>query len=328
MSTVMARPSRPPRDNRRADMEQIMDTNGLKWEFAPQLRWSDIVPRLDLQVRDHTNPGVIALYAVKLQNGAIFPPLLVAESKTEAGKYDLIHGNHRYGAQGKYNPQGFMDAYILTNLDDDDAAKFASSLFNVGHGLPYTKEERKQIALLMKQKNYTLEKIAQDLGIPPAQTRSLLAAADFEQRCETLDLDGDDILTTTKQHLNRVRLDNAFRELVSLTRDAKLNSTEVNEIVKVIDQAKSEQEMLKEIAHERSERALVIKDIAAGKDASKPPSLQANRLIGGLLKLAAQYPNMTDWLPAKSESRAEWRLKVQAFHEHMSDLLAAYEANG
>ena len=314
------------REQRDIATERVLTENGFEFIIESSVPLDAFVRNENYQVRQKTDAATVNKYAINIEDGAVFPLPVAAPSASIPGKLDLIQGHHTTAGHMKATPNGAIACYVVTNLKNDDQAKLIGTLLNGHNGLPYNRAEAATAALVLRRQGKTLEAIARDLGVSAAKTRGLVISAEFADRCDALGIDHDGVPPTTRQHLAKLKFDNVFRAGVALAKDARLMSSEASRLATDVNAATSEGAMLEVVTTARADRAQQIRDIADGRDFSRPPSLEANRVIGHLLKLCATFPDKNDWVPTKVEARAEWHGKIQSASNCIAELMEAYDA--
>lgn len=107
----------------------------------------------EIQIRDELKEETIEDYRIAMENGDIFPPLIVYHSR---GNYYLADGFHRYNASLllKKKPR-FLDCEIREGTKRD-AKFFAACEANTTHGLQFTRaDKRNAVTLLLRDKKWS-----------------------------------------------------------------------------------------------------------------------------------------------------------------------------
>lgn len=123
-----------------------------------KIKLMDLVIDPELQVREISS-FTIADYRESIRSGNIFPPVIVDN------KNRLVCGHHRYHAyKGMYEPDYKIDC-IITDLKTDAELIMLAASDNSKHGRPLTTFEKKTTLFRLKEKNVSIEKISDVLGV-------------------------------------------------------------------------------------------------------------------------------------------------------------------
>lgn len=306
--------------------EDAMTKKGYSFRFETSVPMEKIDKHPSSQARVKASPrDIVNIYATQMKEGAQFPPLVCWDDPKYPDAYALLDGNTRFAARQTFDPKGNVDTYVLFDLQSDDEAVVASAIPNLNNGVPYGRDERHRLALVMLKLNYSNETIAKETGLSVATVLRIQGVENFEARRKKLGLDPTRLDKTAKTSVVVVPDDAVFRDLVELADAAKMSVADVKTLVKSTLSAGSEVERLQIVTNDRKDRAKQIADALAGKNATQPPMHESLMALGRLVKLCQNYPVKADWVPASEEKREEWLPRIVALRGCIDDLITAYE---
>ena len=125
---------------------------------SKKVKIMDLVIDPELQIRE-INSFTIAEYRESMRSGSIFPPIIIDN------KNRIICGHHRvYAYKGIHEPDYKIDCHVTDLKTDADLIMLAAS-DNSKHGRPLTTFEKKTTLFRLKEKNISVDKISNVLGV-------------------------------------------------------------------------------------------------------------------------------------------------------------------
>ncbi len=120
------------------DMEKLTLSGTNEFNpFTDGVSMTSIIRDTTLQVRTRLEDGLVRKYARELRNGAIFPPILLANIDS---KLFLIDGFHRHSA---YHSAGMQEIPAIIEPISRRQALCRAAKANLGHGKPLNATERR-----------------------------------------------------------------------------------------------------------------------------------------------------------------------------------------
>lgn len=276
-NTRNAHPARSPQ------VEQILKSRGLDFDFEPNFAISEIREAEGVQVRllAHRAPKEqVDKYATAMKHGATFPAIMLNEA------FEKIDGNTRLEAKRK-NGTETIAAYIVYGVSALDARSLSVEL-NQSNGLPMSEEEIRNFisGAIREGQHPEIRALARMTGVRELKINRWMAETQFLDRAEKAGISDNvvDVLpSSTRAALQAVRLSQVFAELTTLAAEAKIPANEVKKLVARANGADSEHEAVDIVRGERDARAEAIRAIASGFSPSRASRGSAQH-IGGLLR--------------------------------------------
>jgi ParB-like nuclease domain len=308
-------------DNRRADIEQVLKSHGVKFEYKAMVPLAEIERHRESQSRNRAaDPKLVNEYKEKMARGAVFPPIVVWMDGYQG--YGTVDGNTRVEARRKRG-ESHIDAYIIEVADNNEAI-YISAIFNATHGQKLTKDEIRKavIAARLTTNPPTAERLAQDYGLPVGTVSRIQNVHRIDEELAAINLDPSLITESARYALSRFG-DTAVKEsLFGLVAESQMPQNEIRALCKDVQGKGSEMERLQVIADARAERQPQIAAVSAGRAVRKIPSLAMP--LGQLIALANSNPDPTMLVPADPAKRAEQALKVFVVADYMKRLAEAF----
>lgn len=206
------------------------------------------------------HPETVELYTAAMNDGAVFPRIVVYGSKPP---YSALDGNHRIRSAIAV---GFTAAEMIVVSSATQAQR---ELFtyeaNAKHGLPTSLEERiAQGVYLVGLGNQAVD-VASALGVPERKLWGAVAAKRSRQRLERLGAKistrwGDD----TFRRLASIRSDTVVVPFAKLITSAGLSNTEVSALIVQVNAFTTEGSQLAFIEQRAAQLAPIIRSTAGG----------------------------------------------------------------
>jgi hypothetical protein len=263
--------------NRRTDIEEMLIKKGITFTYKPGMDTDQIDQdkSLNNQARlgNPLNAKTVQQYIEALQDGDVFPPLLVHKSR--GARYLVVDGNHRLAAhiQAGFN----VDAYIL-EAKNPQVITLLSMTANTKHGLPNSPEERLQHALFMCDNGMSIPEAARAMNVARVELSRAVKKREAERRAAEngiLATEWETLPTASRTRLLQVYTDEGFVEAYQLVRDAGLDSAEVVALVSRMNETKSatrQKGVVRAVRLELAERIEQIQVQGRGKKGRQPSS--------------------------------------------------------
>jgi hypothetical protein len=234
-----------------------------------------------------------------VENGGILPPIIVYRDNRE--KWRVISGNHRTEMYRQIE-QTKIRAYVATGLEglkfENGAVLALAFEANAGHGKQVAEADRLKQALdLVHKGGYEIKDAARALAVKESKLRDEKEKVESTYRLEMLGVDTEPIPVTARRRIASIRADELAKKLGELVPLMDQKVVTVEETVKAVNSARSEQDaaailaQLSETLHaengkgERSAQGL-RGGTAAGKASAVSPVLRhLNRVLGTVANL-------------------------------------------
>jgi len=164
-------------------------------------------------------------YAQAMKTGANFPVIEVAYLE---GKYYLVDGMHRLDAY-KRNRQEFVNVIVNQKINDFKQLYIASIQRNIGHGKPFTLQEKTLCAVNLRKMNFQDYDIASIVQIPIENLTRIIA-----QRLTNTFTGQDVVLKSSVKHLAGETVENDF----NTTQENITGETQVmliNDLIRILE---------------------------------------------------------------------------------------------
>ena len=230
---------------RNPQAETIFNRWDLSFELIDSFPIANIKDVEGQQVRFRTNianADVVEEYYEQQQNGAVFPPVVLAFPGT------IIDGNTRLAMARKAKLETFP--VYMVKLSSLDLAKALGAALNQVGGVRLTQDEAYQAALDMmgENLNFTDTQIAQTTGKASWQIKNWRAEQHAAQHAQRTGANLDAVPKTQHKTLAKVVQDAPFAAAVKLAGSRRLPNAIVKQMVDDINKAPSEPAALSVIA--------------------------------------------------------------------------------
>jgi hypothetical protein len=315
MATLMEEAVAESGDTR---IEGLLQEWGLKFDFEPDYPLGKINAEYeDAQVREvkhrapqETTEEFINHMRGQLQQGRIlFPPLVL----THNGR--LIDGNTRKAA-AEHNGLETFPAYLV-KLDRPDQGKVLGAAINQMGGRRLTVDEVFAAAEKMMRDGAADEAIARTLGRSVESVRNYRRERRFREAAERTGVTAPPVNRSVQRVLADVQHDEPFRAAVEVAATTKASKQDVQDLVRDVASARSEQEELEVI--ERHRQKLKPSGPPPPRKASHTAAKQAGRKLDALLAVVAPASEL-----APAVLRAELEPKWRRVYELSGQVLAAF----
>ena len=257
-------------------MDTALAATGYRWEVEEDFKVADVVGHLQHRLDDKENKATVKRYSNMLKAGTFGNPICVTRDGV------LIYGNHRVGSAKQVGQETYPA--IVIDIDGQGAdihvtRQLLSVAYaeNVDHGLPYTPGDRMKAAQDLLELGYTNRHVQAELGLSPAQVSGAKRQAEAEKRLETLGLtdEAKGIQAGVKRAFAgpdaRALNDEPFKQLVELTKEAKLTGAEINNFAKEAKAAGSDVDALSVLNEARRDLGQRISEVTAGGSTRPTP---------------------------------------------------------
>jgi len=316
------------KDNR---IVRILTSNG----YTPVLKEiavEDVVRYDDSQARiGDLDPVYVNRYKNALQNGAVFPPIVVYSNGRDG--YICLDGNHRVGGYRKVSGRSTITAYVLKESLTHEEAVYISGVINVStNGKPVLSKqelERLVLAAAKSRPNIADEKIGQELGVSRTKIRNIRITRKAIERLQDVGFDtntlnlGDDSIRTLH---TKVSDDSVLLEAAELIRDAGLKGDDFKGLLYAVDQAGSEADKLVAVRKIRTAKAAEIENY--GTTYIMP--VEINNAVAAIYRATQNHPEADRWSPLTPARRGEFLGKVrdvaaflQKVEAHLAPIVAS-----
>jgi hypothetical protein len=224
---------------RNPQAESIFNRWGLSFELIEAFPLAEIKDIEGQQVRFRTNianPDIVEEYYEQYQNGAPFPPGVLAAPGT------VVDGNTRFAMARKAKLETFP--VYMVKLSSLDLAKALGAALNQVGGVRLTQDEAYQAALDMmgENLNFTDTQIAQTTGKASWQIKNWRSEQQAAEHAHRTGTSLDAVPKTQHKTLAKITQDAPFTAAVKLASSRRLPNKAVSDMVHDILIAPSEQD--------------------------------------------------------------------------------------
>lgn len=282
---------------------------GFDWEL--DLRYPTPDPsakRIQIRQEQHYSPKAeVTKYAASMARNDAFPPIVV----TQDGY--VLDGNTRAEAARK-NKYPTIPAFVL-DLDYEGASepvvrrmRLLGAGFNARHGRGIDRQEITDAVLAVGTgTDYDASRIAQLLGVSAGLVQGVLSEQRARERAGKLGMHVNGSVPASQlRRLGQAPLnDKPFLALLQLTQDAGLSVGEINELIKEIKAAGSDEAAMELINRQRAERRGQIAEYAAVGKSRPAHSSQLRQSLGFVLKHEDNPTALVELNPTLAETHRQ-----------------------
>lgn len=308
-------PRRTAESNRRADIEEMLVKRGISFTFktVPTAQ-IDQDKSLNNQARlgNPLNEKTVQQYVEALQDGDIFPPVLVQKAP-RSEKLLIIDGNHRLAAHIAAGLN--IDVYVLEAAKPQQLTLLAMTA-NTKHGLPNSPEERLQHALFMVDNGMNIQEAARQMNVPRVDLKRATTKRQAERRAAEsgiLATEWERLPSASRTRLLQVITDEGFVEAFGLVRDAAMDSTEVAALVSRMNESRSaskQRGVVRAVRLELADRIAEVQTQGKGKKGRQQSS--PRQILARALGFIGALPSSTVFLQTEmpDDMRSEFTKRV------------------
>lgn len=296
---------------RNESIEKWLADSGAQFTFVESLDLEKIDReasyRNQARISAPIDEDTVITYAVAMENGDAFPPLVVYQEK-ENGKYINVDGNHRYGAAQMVG-KNRLPSYVVTNPTPALVSLLTYNA-NTKHGKPTTLQERLRQATVLVEMGAAPKEIAANLQIPLRSLYAHIEQVNTDKRMQGLGISRwDTIARGVRTRLTNVRSDRVLKAATSLVLRAKLVSADVNDLVTEVNKKRNESDQMKVVAAWTERTAPDVAETGGGVIPIPKPIMYITQV---LTRLENIKPEHLDEANLSEEYRARLVQKVMA----------------
>lgn len=275
-----------------ARTETILGERHIAFSFEPNLALEAIQMPEGHQVRlvEHRAPRVMVnTYAVQMQQGAVFPAIVVSD------EFGIIDGNTRLAAAIRCRAKS-IPAYVCEAMTALEIRSLSIELNQI-HGQRMTSGEIRNFIVGCARSGIAVEPraFARSTGVRPSAIARWLTIEHCRARAEAHGLSIDKLSDSAIAAISRARLDPVFVELVAAATTGRVSASRLRVIASEANSAPSEAEAVAVVTREKQAATS-----SADRDASTRRSRGSAFHIGGLLRFAVD-----DFLDVASDRQRE-----------------------
>jgi hypothetical protein len=258
----MASPSARP------EIEEMLKEKGVTWEFFDEfdVELIDIPKSLANQARigSPINAEQVDTYEEGMKRGDVFPAIVLYRS---GKKYVVIDGNHRVAAAKNtgYN----LAAYVVGAKTPAQVIVMLTYEANTKHGLPTSQRERARHAVyLMENAGATMKHAAARMNLPTHYLSNYYSSYRADQRANATGIPAGqwrELHFGTRKKLNQLPDDEVFVAAVNVVFKARLNATEVEELIVALKQLGTANEQKTYLVKYLDDQAERLAQVATGE---------------------------------------------------------------
>lgn len=282
---------------------------GFNWEL--DLRYPTPDPsqkRVQIRAEKHYSPAAeVTKYAAAMARNDAFPPVVVTRDGF------LLDGNTRAEAARK-NKYPTIPAFIL-DRDYENAPEqvlrrmhLLGAGFNIRNGRGIDRREITNAVLAVGTgTDYDASQIAKQLGVSAGLVQGVLSEQRARERAEKSGVHVNGSVPTSQlRRLGQAPLnDKPFMALLQLTQDAGLSVTEINEVIKEVKAAGSDEAAMELINQHRADRREQIAEFAAVGKSRPAYSSQLRQRLGFILNYEDNPKALLELNPTMAETHRE-----------------------
>lgn len=317
----------PPRNSRTSNpamsqqIEQMLTTRGIQYDFEPNVQIAEIRLAEGNQVRlaeNRERREQVQKYSVAMKHGAQFPAIVLND------RLERIDGNTRLAARIK-NGDTTIPAYICHNLTPLQARSLSVEL-NQSNGLAMTEVEIRRFVNGAVAEGHSADtrNLSRMTGFSETKLQRWVAESQFNARADREQIEErhkDALPSSTRAALNATRLATVFRDITQLAADARIPAADVKKLVAQANQASSESEALAIVAAERSNRASEIRAVGSGfSPRSARRSNGSAQHLGGLSRFKVE-----DLLDVDPEKQFETFQRMREIRDRLDEAVKRAE---
>lgn len=227
-----------------ARYEAWLRSEGVRWEFVPNVPLSriDVKASLEAQARldKRLDEEMVAKYAVAMDTGAVFPPLIAYDA---GGRLILIGGNHRVAAADLAQKSHF-DTYVVNTDDRYIIDRMTRSMNYALEGKAGTQDEALQQAIfLVTTYGKSAAEVARSFNLKAFNVENAVRRQKALKRIERLGISTKHINASIADHLGRLN-DKPLVAVEQLRTATGMSTDMLKALVKEVTAKKSEDEQL------------------------------------------------------------------------------------
>lgn len=263
--------------------------------------------------------SLVAVYAEAMQDGAKFPPIVLADDGKGAGML-VVDGNHRLAAAqlvGKTE----VDAYVISNGTPRQITVMTFDA-NTKHGLPSSPEERRQHAVfLVETAGITAKDAARMLSVPTRELTLDLALLRADRRLASLGVDRWQALSrSSKIRLENIRSDVVFASTAQLAIQSKMGIQALTNLVTEINDQRTEAEALAVVEAERARQNDTIAATVGGRARLSTDMIRLTRALAYADRLATDQIEYDAITP---ETKEALKARISSAQEKLTSVISS-----
>jgi len=280
-------------------IEALLDEWGLPYELDLNFPLSrlKLEPATQIRAKDHQAPtSTVEEYTTHMRHGAVFPPIIVSATNI------LVDGNTRIAAAQRLARKTFA-AYKVKFAQLGQAKMLAAAINQMG-GDRLTEDEIVAAAEIMLEAGHGDEAVARWLGRSISHVRNVRKDRTFREAAERTGLANVKLPKQTQRTLASIAHDEPFRAAVEIVAQAKPSTKDVSELVKQIEQTRSDADALAAIQTVAAKWGPVTGP-PPRQSLSKSHAKKALRLVNDLLAISENPPDFV--MPDNAEAATSWK---------------------
>jgi hypothetical protein len=268
---------------RNTEVEKALNDRGVSYELMEiDVGLIDVVRSQANQARIQSPlvQSVVETYIAAMTRGDEFPPLIVYKARGAELKYVIVDGNHRLAAATGANLKSIW-AYVVADNTPSELITILTYEANTKHGLPTSEVERARHAVfLIENAGETIKNAAARMNLSPAFLTRHYTGVRANNRAGAAGINQGrwfDLSLAVRTRLNTLKADETFGACITYALKARLNATEIEELVTRLNKEGSVTEQLTILQREEQSNQGRIQDVAMGKDKARQSSMAGPR---------------------------------------------------
>jgi len=241
-----------------ADLKEVGDLDraalerlGIKYEYHEAFPLGQLDDAASRQVWNQARLGDpvdeehVEQLLSEMERGAEFPPIIFYTD--DRGRKVTLSGNHRRRVHERAETPT-IKAYEATGLNglrpEEERVLRLVYEANRGHGKAVAADDRVHQAIVLINNGYTVRAAASAVGMPETRVRDQYEISRATTRLEELGVDTTQIRMSNQRRLVNVKNDKVLKEAAKLVPLMEKPTEEVNDLVKAINSARTEEAQL------------------------------------------------------------------------------------
>lgn len=227
------------------------------------------------------DPERVRRYTDAIIAGAVFPPLILWQNP-KGDRFVVIDGNNRLAAFDNHNIRTW-DAYVVHECSSAmrDALTISANSIN---GDPPTDIERRANAVVLRSKGFTVDQVANMVGLSHNAVSTVARADDARKRLPA-GAPFSKLTETSLVNLSRLRSDDVMERAARTTAEWSVPPAKLSALVTELNKARSEVKQLEMLDEFTSE---LVADRKQPKPTKRPDFSKVQRGAGLILSADPQ----------------------------------------
>jgi ParB-like chromosome segregation protein Spo0J len=230
-------------------IEKFLNDQGVKWQYDARFTISridiDASRRNQVRTGDHVDEDQVIVYAAAMENGEMFPPIVLDGTRLPRGKAVVADGNHRLKAAKDLMDVATIESYVITEATE---LQLLLTMFkgNAKNGLSLSRQDRIRHALILVANGATQKKAAEAIGIPTLWVSTAARRQESVNRLMALGV--RNITRLADNHLTRfssIRSNELLKPLAEVIIRHRISTADADRFITRLNKERSQEAQLK-----------------------------------------------------------------------------------